>query len=75
VSEGKSYDGVLVRLRHGRSISWDGRVIRHCTSVTNLGVGDNGEANHVFGWFHAAKNKLINNARNSVVGSKVINVL
>jgi hypothetical protein len=75
VSEGKSYDGVLVRLRHGRSISWDGRVIRHCTSVTNCGVGDNGNANHVFGWFHAAKEKLIKHACNNVVGSKVITVL
>ena len=41
----------------------------------NCGVGDNGNANHVFGWFHAAKEKLINHARNNVVGSKVITVL
>jgi hypothetical protein len=41
----------------------------------NPGVGDNGNANHVFGWFHAAKQKLINYARNNVVGSKVITVL
>jgi hypothetical protein len=63
VKQGKVYDGVLVPLYHGRSISWDGNLIRHCTSVTDPGVSDDGEANHVFGWFHAAKKKLVNYAQ------------
>jgi hypothetical protein len=61
-SKGKLHHGVLVCLRHGRSISWDGRVIRHCTSVTNHGVGENDEKNYVYGWFHAAKDKPIKQA-------------
>jgi hypothetical protein len=51
---GKVYYGVAVRLRHGTSVSWDGRVIRHCTSVTEVGMG-----NHVFGTFWGAKSKQV----------------
>jgi hypothetical protein len=36
--------GVIVRLSHGAVVAWDGRFIRHCTSVTNCG-----ENNDVFG--------------------------
>jgi hypothetical protein len=36
--------GAVIRLRHGTAISWDGRKIRHCTSVTDVGEG-----NDVFG--------------------------
>jgi hypothetical protein len=64
VSKGRVYNGVLIPLRHGQSISWDGRVIRHCTTVTTPGVTDSGEANGVFGWFHAAKKKLVVHAQN-----------
>ena len=34
-------DGVLIRLYHGAVVSWDGRYIRHCTSVTETGVANN----------------------------------
>lgn len=44
-SEGKVYNGVLVHLCHGQNNSWDGHDIRHCTSMTDSGVGHNGEAN------------------------------
>jgi hypothetical protein len=37
-------DGVVIKLRHGVAISWDGRIIRHCSSVTTVG-----EDNHVYG--------------------------
>jgi hypothetical protein len=33
--------GVVVRLRHGVAISWDGRKIRHCSSVTDIGDDNN----------------------------------
>jgi hypothetical protein len=33
--------GVIIKLFHGCVISWDGRVIRHCTSVTDVGEGNN----------------------------------
>jgi hypothetical protein len=36
--------GVVIKLRHGVSISWDGRIIRHCSSVTAVG-----ETNNVYG--------------------------
>ncbi len=30
---GKTYNGMAIRLTHGVLISWDGRLIRHCTSM------------------------------------------
>ena len=36
--------GVVIKLRHGVSISWDGRVVRHCSSVTAVG-----KTNDVYG--------------------------
>jgi hypothetical protein len=32
--DGSSFDGVAIKLFHGAAISWDGRVVRHCTSIT-----------------------------------------
>jgi len=49
----QTYYGVAIRLFHGVAISWDGRVIRHGTSITTLGSKDN----HTFGWFWAADSK------------------
>jgi hypothetical protein len=34
-----SYSGVAIKLYDGVVISWDGRVIKHCTSVTDIGPG------------------------------------
>ena len=48
------HEGLLIKLGHGTSVSWDGRVIRHSTSVTNLG-----KDNHVFGTFWGAKSKQV----------------
>jgi hypothetical protein len=39
---GKS--GVAIRLFHGAAISWNGKLIRHCTSIT-----ETGENNNVYG--------------------------
>jgi hypothetical protein len=33
--------GVVIRLFHGCVISWDGRLIKHCTSVTETGKDNN----------------------------------
>ena len=41
-------DGVVITLKHGAVISWDGRIYRHCTSVTD-GVGESENDNHVYG--------------------------
>ena len=32
--DGSSFAGVAIKLHHGTAISWDGRVVRHCTSIT-----------------------------------------
>ena len=42
-------EGLVVRLRHGTAISWDGRKIFHCTSRTNPGPD-----NQVYGCMWAA---------------------
>jgi hypothetical protein len=55
--DGKKYEGLYVKLSHGTSISWDGRLIRHCTSITHLGKPLSG--NHVFGTFWAAKTHVV----------------
>ena len=35
---------VVIKLSHGLTIAWDGKVLHHCTSVT-----DTGDDNHVYG--------------------------
>ena len=51
---GRTYDGVAIKLTHGTLISWDGRLIRHCTSVM-----DRKEGCHVYGTFFGAKTKVV----------------
>jgi hypothetical protein len=53
------YVGVRIKFDHGTAISWDGRLIRHCTSVTDAnGDKEEGE-NFVFVTFWAAKAKTL----------------
>ena len=66
--DGKIFNGVAVKLRHGTAISWDGRVIRHCTSLSypdgpegNM-VGQ-GTGNHLYGTFAAAKERIVGSGR------------
>jgi hypothetical protein len=49
----KEYQGVAIKLSHGVLISWDGRVVRHCTSVRDDPNGD------VCGTFFAAKTRVV----------------
>ena len=53
--QNKTYSGLCIKLRHGRMILFDGRVLRHCTSVHS--VTDSNE--HTLGWFWAASKKAI----------------
>ena len=48
--------GIVVRLRHGVTISWDGKVLHHCSTVYKLG-GNNKQRNSVFGIFYGANFK------------------
>ena len=47
---GKSYNGLAIQLFHGVALSWDGRVIRHGTSITTPVC----KSNECFGWFWSA---------------------
>jgi hypothetical protein len=71
--DGSTFAGVAVKLRHGTAISWDGRVVRHCTSITMPDGIDGGSpldgkrkrdfANHVYGTFTAAKERIVQAGR------------
>jgi hypothetical protein len=60
------FNGLAIRLRHGTAISWDGRLIRHCTSVPRpdgpegsvVGSGCE-QINHLYGTFTTAKEKIV----------------
>ena len=66
------FHGVAVKLGHGVAISWDGRKIRHCTSVSCpdgmeagfvAGGNDSSFQNHLYGVFTAAKEKIVRAGR------------
>ena len=73
--DGSLFDGLVIKLFHGAAISWDGRVVRHCTSITmpdgledeeGAPVGGHRErdfANHVYGTFTAAKERIVQAGR------------
>jgi hypothetical protein len=52
--DGTHFNGIAIKLRHGTVISWDGRVVKHCTAVSILGGN-----NHVYGTFTAAKERIV----------------
>jgi hypothetical protein len=49
---GGAFNGLAIRLTHGVLISWDGRLVRHGTSVVN-------RKGHVYGSFFAAKKAIV----------------
>ena len=65
------FEGLAIRITDGVSISWDGRDIRHCTSVLEPdgplvevvgGEADSlkrEEKNHLYGTFTAAKERVV----------------
>ena len=69
--DGKPFAGVAIRLTHGVAISWDGRIIRHCTSLSEpdgpdgkrVGAGEGGHGNHLYGTFTAAKERVVSAGR------------
>ena len=57
--DGSVYQGIAIRLYHGIAIAWDGRVLRHCTSLMD-GVrdpvgSDIGVTGHVFSTYLGTK--------------------
>ena len=69
--DGAPFAGVAIRLTHGVAISWDGRIIRPCTSlskpdgdgVKSKRVGEGRHRNHLYGTFTAAKERVVNAGR------------
>ena len=55
----ESYNGLVIRLSHGVLISWDGRIIRHCTSLMERKTPARNKSHNVYGTFFAAKMKNI----------------
>ena len=51
---GTTYNGVAIKLSHGVLIRWDGRVIRHGTSMMDRRKGC-----HVYGTFFAGKSAIV----------------
>jgi hypothetical protein len=73
--DGSSYAGLAIKLHYGTAICWDGRVVRHCTSIT-MPDGLEGRSpldsscqkkaavsNHVYGTFTAAKERIVEAGR------------
>ena len=48
---GRSYNGLVVKLTHGVTILFDGRVVRHCTSRHKRFQNPDGTLDHTVGWF------------------------
>lgn len=68
--DGTPFSGVAVKLGYGVAISWDGRVVRHCTSVSKPDGDQNGFVdgnkkfkNTLYGMFTAAKEKIVRAGR------------
>ncbi len=71
-ADGTCFSGLVVRLYHGVAISWDGRVLRHCTSVSkpdgeggakvSSGGGQRFD-NYLYGTFTACKEKVVQAGR------------
>ncbi len=48
------YHGIAIKLCHGVLIGWDGRLVRHCTSMIA-----SREGNVVYGTFFASKTRVV----------------
>ena len=35
--DGKTYNGLRIKLCHGAVVEWDGRIFKHCTTITDPG--------------------------------------
>jgi hypothetical protein len=65
--DGTHFNGIAIKLRHGTVISWDGRVVKHCTTVPIPGGN-----NHVHGTFTAAKERIVGVGRALAGKSKLL---
>ncbi|KAI2498525.1 hypothetical protein MHU86_15985 [Fragilaria crotonensis] len=78
--EGKPFAGLAIKLGHGVAISWDGRVIRHCTSISQpdglsggkVGFDRKKFGNKLYGTFTAAKEKVVKAGESAVSGKQQV---
>jgi len=81
--EGKPFAGLAIKLGHGVAISWDGRVIRHCTSISQpdglsggkVGFDRKKFGNKLYGTFTAAKEKVVKAGRAQCQASNKLGVV
>jgi len=66
---GTTYNGVAIRLFHGVSISWDGRVVRHGTSE-GPHAASTCDRYFLSGWMVASKQHVVDASRRGVEGFK-----
>ena len=74
------FAGLAIRITDGVSISWDGRNIRHCTSISEPdgfsveGVGNKlkftDSGNHLYGTFTSAKERIVEVGRKVSLATK-----
>ena len=57
--EGKTYKGFAIPLQHGTVVTWDARLVRHCTAVPKIKVTDA----EVFGTYFGVTTKVANHGR------------
>ena len=57
----QTYNGLALKISHGVCIHWDGRIIRHGTSVHEPSTGDD----HKAGFFWAANSRAFNEGMTS----------
>jgi hypothetical protein len=55
-----TYHGLALKLNHGACVHWDGRIIRHGTSVHNRATSDD----HTLGFFWAASSRAFDTSMN-----------
>jgi len=59
-SNGKWKKGVAVRLRHGTIITWDARLIRHCTSIPSFRTKNGKQVSQSFGTYFGIDRRVVN---------------
>ena len=86
--DGSTFSGIAIKLSYGVAISWDGRVLRHCTSLSHPDgrpyrenpaasprVSSDGKQrfrNHLYGNFSSAKERIVQAGRARSAGAQSI---
>jgi len=86
--DGSTFSGIAIKLLYGVAISWDGRVLQHCTSLSHPDgrpyrenpaasprVSSDGKQrfrNHLYGNFSSAKERIVQAGRARSAGAQSI---